>query len=704
MTGAPRRCYQFGPFRLEVSEHRLLCDGRLVPLTPKVFDVLRVLVQNGGRLVEKDTLLEKVWADIHVEEGALNRSVSVLRKALGEGIDGHKYIETVPKRGYRFVAPVIECDIPIGSISRLPRRVAAIGAALLVAGSVYALLRPTDDRRAEPPSPGASHRQVTFSGREGSPTLSSDGGYIAYVSDEKPERKLMVQQLVKGQPRAVFNAPEVGHLRWSPDGSELLLWARGSGRNGVYIIPRLGGAPRQVFAGQFVACWSPTAAMIAVASYMGGKIWMVDTLGRAQRTISLQEVDWSIWAIDWSAARDLLVFVSSDKKGRYSIWTIRPDGSAQTKILAADIEIPSARWAPRGDAIYYFRRVNQTTSLQKIPVAADGTVHAAAETTIIAGLEADRSFAVSADGRRLIYARAPYYSNLWMLDARSGRSIELTRGTSLVERPRVSPDGTAVVFNMGHEPLTNLYTMPLAGGTPKQLTFFDAINVGGVWSPDGKRIAFASTQGGAARIWTVEAGGGIGRPLATANLSENLDLAWSPASRILYQQAGNRNYQEIDPESAELRLLAKNDSVGWMFAPVSSQDGAKIAVHWVRRPRGIWVIDRRDGRETPVYASSSASLRPIGWSADGKSIYVVEGKGAHLRGLTSFVGTTMTAAKILRLGARGGAVETVAKVPNDEIGSVTMTRDGRWFVYPVFSSHSDVWVVDDFDVQPDLSR
>jgi hypothetical protein len=75
-----------------------------------------------------------------------------------------------------------------------------------------------------------------------------------------------------------------------------------------------------------------------------------------------------------------------------------------------------------------------------------------------------------------------------------------------------------------------------------------------------------------------------------------------------------------------------------------------------------------------------------------------------LRGLTSFVGTTMTAAKILRLGARGGAVETVAKVPNDEIGSVTMTRDGRWFVYPVFSSHSDVWVVDDFDVQPDLSR
>ena len=77
-----------------------------MPLTPKHFDVLRVLVQHSGHLVEKERLLKEVWPDSYVEEGALNRSVSVLRKALGESASGQKYIETVPKRGYRFVAPV----------------------------------------------------------------------------------------------------------------------------------------------------------------------------------------------------------------------------------------------------------------------------------------------------------------------------------------------------------------------------------------------------------------------------------------------------------------------------------------------------------------------------------------------------------------------------------------------------------------------
>ena len=95
---------------------------------------------------------------------------------------------------------------------------------------------------------------------------------------------------------------------------------------------------------------------------------------------------------------------------------------------------------------------------------------------MITGLEADRSLALSADGKRLVYARAPYHSNLWMLELGDGKSQTtatkaLTRGTSLIERPRVSPDGTSIVFNIGHEGLANLYTMPITGGSSKQLTF-----------------------------------------------------------------------------------------------------------------------------------------------------------------------------------------------------------------------------------------
>ena len=82
MSQQTKTCYEFGPFLLYVSEHVLLRQGRTVPLTPKVFEVLRVLVQNSGHLVEKEELLRQIWPDSFVEEANLNRSVSILRKAL----------------------------------------------------------------------------------------------------------------------------------------------------------------------------------------------------------------------------------------------------------------------------------------------------------------------------------------------------------------------------------------------------------------------------------------------------------------------------------------------------------------------------------------------------------------------------------------------------------------------------------------------
>ena len=102
----PQEWYEFGSFRLDPSEHVLLSNGQVVPLEPKVFDLLKVLVLNGGRLLQKDELLQEVWPDTFVEEGNLNRNISILRKALGEDTSGNPYIETVPKRGYRFVASV----------------------------------------------------------------------------------------------------------------------------------------------------------------------------------------------------------------------------------------------------------------------------------------------------------------------------------------------------------------------------------------------------------------------------------------------------------------------------------------------------------------------------------------------------------------------------------------------------------------------
>lgn len=105
---ATKNFYEFGEFRLDTEKHRLLRDGEIVPVTPKAVETLTVLIQRRGQLVERDELLNSVWRDVAVEDGNLTVTISMLRKALGEDSNGRKFIETVPRLGYKFVADVRE--------------------------------------------------------------------------------------------------------------------------------------------------------------------------------------------------------------------------------------------------------------------------------------------------------------------------------------------------------------------------------------------------------------------------------------------------------------------------------------------------------------------------------------------------------------------------------------------------------------------
>lgn len=100
--------YEFGPFRFDAEQRLLFRDGQLVPLAPKASDTLQVLLARRGRLVGKAELMKLVWPDTTVEEIGLARNISLLRKALGDDDAAATYIETIPKRGYRFIADVVE--------------------------------------------------------------------------------------------------------------------------------------------------------------------------------------------------------------------------------------------------------------------------------------------------------------------------------------------------------------------------------------------------------------------------------------------------------------------------------------------------------------------------------------------------------------------------------------------------------------------
>ena len=107
----PRRLYEFGPFLLDAVERRLSQDGHEVALPPKVFETLHVLVENSGCILEKDELMRLIWPDSFVEEGNLAQNIFVLRRALG----ANHYIETLPRRGYRFNADVREINQSAGN-------------------------------------------------------------------------------------------------------------------------------------------------------------------------------------------------------------------------------------------------------------------------------------------------------------------------------------------------------------------------------------------------------------------------------------------------------------------------------------------------------------------------------------------------------------------------------------------------------------
>src|SRR5215510_2145498 len=105
MSKGSSRFYSFHPFRVDAVKRLLLRDGIPIPLTPKAFDTLLTLILNRGRIIPKDELLKNIWPDTFVEEATLAQNVFTLRKALG-GSEGDQYIQTIPKRGYRFVANV----------------------------------------------------------------------------------------------------------------------------------------------------------------------------------------------------------------------------------------------------------------------------------------------------------------------------------------------------------------------------------------------------------------------------------------------------------------------------------------------------------------------------------------------------------------------------------------------------------------------
>jgi len=569
----------------------------------------------------------------------------------------------------------------------LPLLALAAGVLLIAAAILYLVWRPAGTVLTPSPPGQPTHKQITFVGDASDPAISPDGKSVAYVTGKASEQqRLMLQDLKAGQAIELLKASVLERPRWSPDGSELLV-SREMGdppRSDIILVPRLGGAPQFVPVGQW-GCWSPDGTQIAVAATPEKGFRIVDKATASVKPIRLSGFQWS-YDLDWSLASNLLLVLTQSETGRATIWTVRPDGSRQRKVIEEDM-LNSPRWSAAGDVIYFFRGKGNTQELSKVFIDANSGEIRDQGSVLLTGLEAGTYFTVCADGTRLAYTRSQHYSNLWLGEFKGSNKREklqtrpLTKGTSRYDEARISPDGKWIAFVAG-SPYPNIYKMPIEGGTPMQVTFSDAIHGSPAWSPDGKRIAFGCNEGGSYKVWIGDAEGGRLRQFEKTQMSESCGISWSPGRHILYQRPGNRNFNILDPETGEEKPLIQDESVGWVFFPEYSPDGKKVAVYWNRPPeRGVWVISLVDSSGRALTRGTYHD-RPVGWSPDGAWVYAVVREA--LKNL------------LVAIPAGGGNPETVFTLSR-EIGGVTMSPDGRKYVWSVGESKSDVWLAENFD-------
>ncbi len=269
---AGARIVGFASFALDLRTGDLRKNGSRVSLQEQPLQILSVLLERPGEMVTREELRQRLWpADTFVDfEHGLNAAVKRLRDALGDSAENPRFIETVPRRGYRFIA-AINGAAEATTRPRAPRRhsrtaaFASVTAVLALAALGYMI---RTSRTASPP-PDRTLTRLTFApGLQTEPTWSPDGRYVAYSSDQSGNFEIWVQPVAGGD--AVQVTKDSAHdwqPEWSPDGSRIVFRSERQG-GGLYVVPALGGHERRIANFGFRPRWSPDGKLVLFTTTM----------------------------------------------------------------------------------------------------------------------------------------------------------------------------------------------------------------------------------------------------------------------------------------------------------------------------------------------------------------------------------------------------------------------------------------------------
>jgi Tol biopolymer transport system component/DNA-binding winged helix-turn-helix (wHTH) protein len=733
--------YEFGPFRLAAAEHRLYRNGEVIMLPPKEFDLLLLLVQNPGQVMNRESLIKALWPNTVVEEANLNVHISALRKALAERSGEQHYIETLPRLGYRFIAPVTTVG-GAAEISSIPHPLAENGAGASNQNAVRAVnSQETADWRSRrrwatalwlsaiallgvlgflyfksvfrsssagggADSPINVIPLTTYPGRESQPAFSPDGNQIAFVwSGAKDDNTDVYVRLVDGGNwvRLTDDPGDDVNPVWSPDGRTIAFYRSSADGDGIFLVPALGGAERKlagVWANRFGfgshtwIHWSPDGRWLAVSDKTSAEepfsLFLLSTeTGEKRRVTSPPASVVGDCSPAFSPDGKQLGFVRVISAVVGEVYLVSVNGGEPKRLTFDGAGVSNAVWTPNGREIVFASRHGGKSRLFRVPVEGG-----AAEWLAATGSEAHYP-AFSRDGSRLAWRQNTSDEDIFRLALKSGSEnvpplSSLIISTALEISPRYSPDGKRIAFVSNRSGSDEIWVCDGDGDNPIRLSSFHGPLAGSPsWSPDGKRIVFDCRPEGNADIYVVSAEGGQPRRLTT-DPAEDIVPSWSRDGRWIYFTS-NRN---ADGGSGRLQIWKMPADGGEAvqmtrqggFEPMESPDGRWLYFTQDRGSSSIRRMPTAGGAEAPLFDFHQKNYSRV-WTVAGEGVYFA-------------VASSNTKSAIKFFSFSTGAEKTVAEVDRvlpSSVSGLTISPDGRWLLFPLFARRgSDLMMIENF--------
>src|SRR5499426_421029 len=731
------QCYEFGPFRLATAEHRLYRNGEVVLLPPKEFDLLLLLVQNPGQVMNRESLIKALWPNTVVEEANLNVHISALRKALAESGGEQHFIETLPRLGYRFIAPVTEViwTAVVASISHAlaengvgvsnqnavmavnkhaaadwssRRRWAAIPLWLLAIGllGVPAFLYFKPVRSTGAGAPINVVPLTTYPGRESQPAFSPDGNQIAFVwSGAKDDNTDVYVRLVDGGNwvRLTDDPGDDVNPVWSPDGRTIAFYGSSPDGDGIFLVPALGGAERKltgVWANRFAfgthkwIHWSPDGKWLVVSDKTSAEepfslFLLSPETGEKRRVTSPPASVVGDCSPAFSPDGKQLAFVRVISAVVGEVYLVSLNGGEPKRLTFDGAGANTLAWTPNGREIVFSSRLGGKSRLFRIPVEGGG-----AEWLAATGSEAQYP-AFSRDGSRLAWRQNTSDEDIFRLALKSGSEnvpplTSLIVSTALEASPRYSPDGKRIAFVSNRSGSDEIWVCDSGGEKPIRLNSFQGPLAGSPrWSPDGKQIVFDCRPEGNADIFAVSVDGGQPRRLTT-DPAEDIVPSWSRDGRWIYFTSN----KSVDGGSGRLQIWKTPADGGEAvqvtrqggFEPMESPDGRWLYFTQDRGSSSIWRMPAAGGAEAPLFDFHQKNYSRV-WTVTGEGVYFA-------------VASSNTQSTIKFLSLSTGAEKTVAEIDRvlpSSVSGLTVSPDGRWLLLPLFARRgSDLMMIENF--------